>query len=59
VVEDVEAVVDALRAKGVSMEVYDMPDVEFDEKGIARGGNRVGAWFKDPEGNILGIDQMP
>ncbi|HEY5574943.1 MAG TPA: VOC family protein [Anaerolineales bacterium] len=58
-VEDVEAVVDALMAHGVRMEVYDMPDVEFDEKGIARFGNRSGAWFKDPEGNILAINQMP
>lgn len=59
IVDDVEAVVDALIAKGVTMEVYDMPGVEFDERGIALMGDLKGAWFKDPEGNILSINEMP
>ena len=58
-VDDVEAVVDALMAKGVMMEVYDMPNIEFDERGIATGAGLKGAWFKDPEGNILAINEMP
>lgn len=61
-VEDVDAVVDELIAKGVKMEVYDMPGVEFDERGVATGPEGIGmkgAWFKDPEGNILGITEMP
>ena len=59
IVDDLEAVVDQLIARGVTMEVYDMPGVEFDERGIARGPNLAGAWFKDPEGNILSINEMP
>lgn len=58
-VADLDAVVDQLNAKGVQMEVYDMPDLEFDERGIATDGNMKSAWFKDPEGNILALSQMP
>lgn len=62
VVDDVEAVVDQLLAKGVTMEHYDMPGIKTDEKGIARQereeiGPRVMAWFKDPAGNILALSQ--
>jgi catechol 2,3-dioxygenase-like lactoylglutathione lyase family enzyme len=59
IVDDIEATVDALVAKGVKMEVYDMPDAEFDEKGIARSEGVASAWFKDPEGNILAVNQVP
>jgi catechol 2,3-dioxygenase-like lactoylglutathione lyase family enzyme len=58
-VDDLEAVVDGLIARGVTMEVYDMPGVTFDERGIARMGDRQAAWFTDPEGNILSINEMP
>jgi predicted enzyme related to lactoylglutathione lyase len=58
-VDDIDAAVDELTARGVKFEHYD----EFppDEKGIARGraagrGPDV-AWFKDPEGNILSVLQ--
>ena len=57
-VEDVDAVVDELLDRGVEMEIYDMPGVEFDERGVATAGDLKGAWFKDPEGNILSIRQM-
>ena len=59
IVEDLDAVVDGLIAKGVSMEVYDMPGVEFDERGVAVAEDVKTAWFKDPEGNILSITQRP
>jgi catechol 2,3-dioxygenase-like lactoylglutathione lyase family enzyme len=56
-VDDIEAAVDALVAKGVEMERYD--DFEQDERGIARPPSRdMGpaiAWFKDPAGNILAV----
>jgi predicted enzyme related to lactoylglutathione lyase len=58
-VADLNRVVDQLIAKGVKMEVYDMPDVEFDSRGVASGGGMKSAWFKDPEGNILALSQMP
>lgn len=54
-VGDVEATVDALSAKGVTFERYGEP-FNTDEKGIARfEGGYVGAWFKDPDGNILAL----
>lgn len=56
VVDDIDAAVDDLVAKGIKMEHY--PDMT-DEKGIARGiaANRGPdvAWFKDPAGNILSV----
>ena len=54
-VTDVQAAVEELRARGVEFEEYDTPETRT-EKGIAQtpdGGE--GAWFKDSEGNLLGI----
>lgn len=56
-VDDIDAVVDELAAKGVSLERYD--GMEQDAKGIMRGkaagrGPDI-AWFKDPAGNILSV----
>ncbi len=59
IVADIEATVDALVAKGVKMETYDLPDVEYDERGIARSEGVASAWFKDPEGNILAVNEVP
>jgi catechol 2,3-dioxygenase-like lactoylglutathione lyase family enzyme len=54
-VDDVEARVDELTAKGVTFEQYGEP-FNTDEKGIARfEGGYVGAWFRDPDGNILAL----
>jgi len=53
-VEDVDAAVDELIARGVELERYE--GFEQDEKGIARDprGPAI-AWFKDPAGNILAV----
>jgi predicted enzyme related to lactoylglutathione lyase len=58
-VNDLDSVVDGLIAKGVKMEVYDMPGVEFDSRGVASMGEMKSAWFKDTEGNILALSQAP
>ena len=52
-VDDVEAAVDELSARGVQFEKYD--GFGQDEKGIARGNGPDIAWFKDPAGNILAV----
>jgi catechol 2,3-dioxygenase-like lactoylglutathione lyase family enzyme len=52
-VDDVEAAVDGLAARGVAFERYE--GMEQDEKGIARGPGPEIAWFKDPAGNILAV----
>jgi catechol 2,3-dioxygenase-like lactoylglutathione lyase family enzyme len=54
-VENIDKAVDELTAKGVKFEIYDMPDLKTDTKGIARGGGPNIAWFKDPAGNILSV----
>jgi catechol 2,3-dioxygenase-like lactoylglutathione lyase family enzyme len=53
-VEDIDAAVDELTARGVRFERYE--GFEQDEKGIARidEGPPI-AWFKDPAGNILAV----
>jgi predicted enzyme related to lactoylglutathione lyase len=57
-VDDVDATVDELTAKGVKIERYD--GFEQDEKGIDRTGPNGGiAWFKDPAGNILAVHGAP
>jgi hypothetical protein len=57
-VQDVEAAVADLRGKGVTFEEYDLPGVKT-VNGIAELGGTRGAWFKDPEGNILSVVQLP
>ncbi|HJU34935.1 MAG TPA: VOC family protein [Nitrososphaera sp.] len=52
--KDIESVVRELKAKGVTFEHYDMPDVTR-EGDIHVSGNMKVAWFKDPDGNILNV----
>ena len=48
-----------LTGKGVTFEQYDLPGLKTDERGIAETGPFKGAWFKDPDGNILNVGQGP
>jgi catechol 2,3-dioxygenase-like lactoylglutathione lyase family enzyme len=52
-VDDIDAAVDGLAARGVRFERYD--GFDQDEKGIARAGGPEIAWFTDPAGNILSV----
>ena len=52
--DDVEGVVRALKAKGVTFEHYDMPGIKRSGD-VHVGGKMKAAWFKDPDGNILSI----
>jgi catechol 2,3-dioxygenase-like lactoylglutathione lyase family enzyme len=52
--KDIESVVQELKAKGVTFEHYNMPDVTREDD-IHVAGNMKVAWFKDPDGNILNI----
>ena len=56
-VPDAEAVVAALKAKGVSFEHYDLPGLTR-EGDLHVAGSFRGAWLKDPDGNILHIFSM-
>ncbi len=55
-VDDFEATIADLRSRGVTFEEYDMPGLKT-ENGIAKLGNFRGAWFKDPDGNILAVTE--
>ena len=57
VVDDTDAAVDELAANGVEFEQYDTDQIRTNEKGIADLGEIRGAWFRDPDGNILGVFQ--
>ena len=52
-VQDIEAEVAALKARGVKFEDYDMPGK--DKEGIVTDGGAKAAWFKDTEGNIMAL----
>jgi predicted enzyme related to lactoylglutathione lyase len=56
-VDDIDAAVDGLAAKGIACERYE--GFDQDDKGIARGPGPSIAWFKDPAGNILSVLQQP
>jgi len=61
VVEDIDAAVDELNAKGVVTAIYDDPELPTDEKGVLRGraadrGPDI-AWFRDPAGNVVSVLQ--
>lgn len=54
-VDDIDATVDELAARGVRFEQYE-GDIATDAKGVHRGCPLI-AWFRDPSGNILSIIQ--
>jgi catechol 2,3-dioxygenase-like lactoylglutathione lyase family enzyme len=63
-VDDIDAVVADLRARGVVFESYELPGLTTVD-GIAeiagnypsKGSGERAAWFRDSEGNLLGIGQ--
>jgi predicted enzyme related to lactoylglutathione lyase len=56
-VDNIEKVMQELKAKGLMFEEYDMPGLKT-VNGIFTMGKVKGAWFKDTEGNILGLTEM-
>jgi predicted enzyme related to lactoylglutathione lyase len=57
-VNDIEAEVRDLKAKGVVFEVYqDMPRVEWKDEVASIPDMGKAAWFKDSEGNIMCLDE--
>ncbi|MEA2574128.1 MAG: hypothetical protein QOH93_1426 [Chloroflexia bacterium] len=55
-VDDVEAEVAELKARGVVFEEYDMPGLQT-VNSVATMGPMRAAWFKDSEGNLHGVVQ--
>jgi catechol 2,3-dioxygenase-like lactoylglutathione lyase family enzyme len=59
VVANVEAEVKQLKAKGVKFEEYNIPSMGIKTvNGVATMEGYKAAWFKDTEGNILGISNQ-
>jgi catechol 2,3-dioxygenase-like lactoylglutathione lyase family enzyme len=56
-VSDLTAEVATLQARGVVFEMYDSPGLKT-EGGIAKLGSIKLAWFKDSEGNLLGLTEV-
>ena len=56
-VDDIDAAVDGLAARGVEFLRYD--GFRQDAKGISRDAGPPIAWFTDPAGNILSVLELP
>ncbi|HEY0822981.1 MAG TPA: VOC family protein [Ramlibacter sp.] len=58
-VDDVDALIVALKARGVVFEDYDVPGERSAQGAVTAGGAKA-AWFKDSEGNIMAlIEEVP
>jgi catechol 2,3-dioxygenase-like lactoylglutathione lyase family enzyme len=57
-VADLDAAVDVLRGRGVVFQRYDGMAQDDHDAWTAPGGSRI-AWFKDPDGNTLSLEQPP
>ena len=55
-VDDLDATMASLRERGITFEDYDFPELKTVD-GVAELDGERGAWFKDPDGNILGLGQ--
>ncbi len=55
VVADLAATVQHLRGRGITFEEYDLPDIQTVD-GIATFRDFRAAWFKDPDGNVIGLN---
>jgi len=57
-VSDVEGVVAELKGKGIAFEQYDNLPGTTRDGDIHTMGEWKGAWFMDPDGNVLALDNM-
>jgi predicted enzyme related to lactoylglutathione lyase len=59
VVDDLESEMRVLRGRGIKFEEYDIPSMGLKTvNGVATMKDMKGAWFKDSEGNTLGLTQF-
>lgn len=57
-VSDMDAVVKELTDKGIKFEHFELPGAKY-EGDVLIMGDMKAAWFKDPDGNILGLSYIP
>jgi catechol 2,3-dioxygenase-like lactoylglutathione lyase family enzyme len=58
-VQDLELAVRDLRERGIVFEEYDLPGLKTVDGIAEHESGARGAWFKDPDGNILELAQYP
>jgi catechol 2,3-dioxygenase-like lactoylglutathione lyase family enzyme len=57
-VSDIGATIEALREAGLVFKRYERMTQDEQNVWVAPGGSRI-AWFADPDGNILSLQQPP
>jgi catechol 2,3-dioxygenase-like lactoylglutathione lyase family enzyme len=57
-VTGIQDLMETLRGRGVVFEEYDLPNFKTENGLFAMGGYKA-AWFKDSEGNIVEIAEVP
>jgi catechol 2,3-dioxygenase-like lactoylglutathione lyase family enzyme len=57
-VDDLDATMADLAARGVAFESYDQPGITTDDRGVFDAGAFRAAWLKDPDGNTLALTQL-
>jgi catechol 2,3-dioxygenase-like lactoylglutathione lyase family enzyme len=58
-VDDLAAAMAGLRRAGVVFEDYDEPDLKTEDGVFSDGSGFKVCWFKDPDGNVLSMEQLP
>jgi catechol 2,3-dioxygenase-like lactoylglutathione lyase family enzyme len=56
-VDDLDAIMAELAARGVVFEQYDQPGIKTDARGVFDAGPFRAAWMKDPDGNTLAMTE--
>lgn len=57
-VADIKKEVAELRSRDIELEHFEVPGVEAEDGILHVGENVWTAWFKDPDGNLLGLTQI-
>ena len=57
-VEDFDQAVGELKKQGIKLEEYDYPNFQTHEGIVDLPGGTKGAWFKDTEGNLIGVGTL-
>ena len=57
-VDDFDAAVRELKSAGITLEEYDFPNFKSNNGIVDLPDGSKGAWFKDTEGNLIGVGTM-
>jgi predicted enzyme related to lactoylglutathione lyase len=59
VVNDFDRTIVDLRARGLTLQDYDLPHVKTQDGVLVSPNTGRRAWFEDPDGNVLGLFERP